>query len=104
MPQKPTHKASHRRPASSGFDSTELGVLSIALGLFVARLAFPAEAAATHGDGQLLVVAWILLASAWWIAASRRGTVRLRWELTDWLLAALLAWHSLAALAAMRTG
>lgn len=104
MAQKPTQKASHRRPATGGFESTELGILSIALGLFAARLAFPAEAAATHGDGQLLVVAWILLASAWSIAAARRGTVRLRWEWADWLLAGLLAWHSLAALVAMRTG
>ncbi|MFO0896761.1 MAG: O-antigen ligase family protein [Pirellulales bacterium] len=104
MAQKHTQKASHRRPVSGGFESTELGILSIALGLFAARLAFPAEAAATHGDGQLLVVAWIALASAWLIAAARRGPVRLRWELADWLLAGLLAWHSLAGLAALRTG
>lgn len=104
MAQKPPQKPSQRPPSADRFASLETCFLAIATGLFTARLSFPAEAAATHGDGQLLVVAWLGLAGGWLAIQASRGALRLRFGLVDGLLVALLAWHTLASLVAMDRG
>jgi len=78
--------------------------LAVAMGLFAARLAFPSESAALMGDGQLFVVGWLALVAAWFAFQARSNRAGLKWSLVDTLLAALLGWHTLAGLVALRTG
>jgi O-antigen ligase/Tfp pilus assembly protein PilF len=103
MSRKP-HQASAPRAGAERLRDPDLCMLAAAMGLFAARLAFAPESAALFGDGQLLVVAWLALAAAWLIVQARRPDTGLRWSLVDTLLAALLGWHTLAGLVALRFG
>ena len=65
--------------------------------LFVARPLFSSEGAAVEGDGQLMVMLWILLTVGWLFRAIRRRPFRLRFAWSDGAVALLIGWHTLAA-------
>ena len=79
-------------------------LLGAVISLFVARVLFPSEAAASEGDGQVVVMLWALLAVAWAAGTMGKPEFRVRFGWTDAAVGLLIGWHTLAALVAMRNG
>lgn len=72
--------------------------------LFVAQPLVPSEAAAHQGHGALLVFLWFLLALAWAVGRLRLDPRPIRFGLVDAAVLLLVAWHTLSALVAFKTG
>ena len=79
-------------------------LLGAVISLFVARVMFPSESAASEGDGQIVVMLWCLLAVVWALGAVSQREVRVRFGWTDAAVWALIGWHTLASLVAVRNG
>ena len=79
-------------------------LLGAATSLFVARVLFPSESAADEGDGQVVVMLWMLLAVAWAVGTIGQPKFRVRFGWTDAAVGLLIGWHTLAALVAVRNG
>ncbi len=102
---RPRHKAaSTALPLSSGDVQAWLRpwLLAAAVALLVARPLLPSESVAWRGDGLPLVMGWCCLAVVWLGATALGRSARFRLQSTDAALAALVAWHTLAALRAVR--
>ncbi len=85
-------------------DRTRPWLLGAVISLFVARVLFPSESAAAEGDGQVVVMLWGLLAIVWAVGAVGQQGFRIRFGWTDAAVWALIGWHTLAALVAVRHG
>ena len=106
----PPHVAKAVSPDATPFGSVSLGdrmrpwLLGAATSLFVARVLFPSESAATEGDGQVVVMLWSLLGVAWAAGTIGQPKFRVRFGWTDAAIGLLIGWHTLAALIAVRGG
>jgi len=66
--------------------------------LFVLRPLYPSESVAAEGDGLPVVMLWLLTLTFWAILVARRTVRQVRFGRPDAALAALVVWHSIAAL------
>ena len=73
-------------------------IVGAATALFIARLLWPSESVAWRGDGLPLAFLWLVLVGAWLTGGllDQRLSVRFSWP--DIALAALVSWHTLAAI------
>ncbi|MDZ7616852.1 MAG: O-antigen ligase family protein [Patescibacteria group bacterium] len=67
--------------------------------LFVARLLFPTESA-VYGDGMPVVMLWIALAVMWLLSEIGKPRWEVRFGWVDAAVCGLVAWHTLAGVAA----
>lgn len=77
-------------------------LLAALAALVVARPLFPSESAASHGDGLLMVMLWIVLAVLWLVRMIRRRQSGIRFGWTDAAVLLLVGLHTVAALWAIR--
>lgn len=66
--------------------------------LFLLRPLYPSESVAAEGDGLPVVMLWLLALMFWAILAARRTIRQVRFGWPDAALAAVVLWHSIAAL------
>ena len=66
--------------------------------LFVVRPLYPSESVASEGDGLPVVMLWLLALTLWAIMVARGSLSRVRFDWPDIAVAALVFWHSVAAL------
>jgi hypothetical protein len=88
-------------PAADRWHSALLGGL---VALVVARTFVPDDPGGQLGHGAPLDVLWLVLAGAWLLTELRHNHLRLRFGWPDVLVVALVLWHTVAALVAMRSG
>ena len=68
------------------------------IALFVLRPLYPSESVAAEGDGLPVVMLWLLTLMFWAILVARRSIRQVRFGWPDAAVAALVLWHSIAAL------
>jgi hypothetical protein len=79
-------------------------LLTAATALLVARPLFPSESAAEWGDGASVVMLWVLLWTAWLLAAVFGGKLAVRFGFVDAAVVLLVFWQIIAALWAVVHG
>lgn len=91
------------RTSLSPIHSARAWLLAGMVALFVARPLFPTEAA-NYGDGLPVVMLWIALAVLWLLAAVGQPQWKVRSGWIDAGVCVLVAWHTVAGIAAIFSG
>jgi len=103
-------KLKRRQTAGSGATVDDralrwrLALLAAAIALFCAQPLVPSEGVADGGDGVVLVMLWLLLVCAWAGGQFRKRSLTLRWGWIDTAVAALVVWHAIGAISAVKNG
>ena len=71
-------------------------LLGVMIALLVARPLFPSESAAAKGDGQIVVMLWLVLAATWLLGAIGRRTCEIRFGWVDVAALLLIGLHTLS--------
>lgn len=82
----------------------QLWLLAAIAALYAGRPMLASEGAALLGDGQTWVMLWLLLASIILLGAVSKGRLAAPLTWIDAAVLALIVWHTIAALAAVRSG
>jgi len=100
--RKPNPTPAATRPAdapaqSADDDPWRPWLLGGLCSLFVVRLLFPSESAASHGDGLFVVMLWIALAAFWLAGVIQRRSLRAGFGWTEGAVILLVGFHTIAA-------
>lgn len=96
--------ASANRAASFATVPLRPWLLAATAALFVSRPLVPSEGVAWIGDGQLWVMLWLIVAALTLLSAVARGKLAVPLRGIDVAVLALIVWHTVAAIAAVRAG
>lgn len=107
----PSSKAKSRAPAHKPAspptrlaDRLRPWLLGAVATLLVARPLVPSEASTVRGYGSPFVMCWFIVLALWALGAVRDRRLAARCGWPDAAVAALLAWHSVSAVAGVWTG